>query len=131
MPKRKTTADSHNPRVFMDVSVGKVPAGTMIFELFKEAAPTTVENFRARLCTGEKGVGNVTDMPLHYKGSFFYQIWSGHSYVKGEIFSVNLAFVERAFMAKTFPMKEPHLNIINGDFCPWPLPIVMVLVLTF
>jgi peptidylprolyl isomerase len=61
-----------NPKVFFDISIGGEAAGRIVFELFKDAAPETAENFRA-LCTGEKGTG-VSGKPLHYKGSGFHRI---------------------------------------------------------
>lgn len=45
-------------------------------ELFADEVPKTAENFRA-LCTGEKGVGRVSSMPLHYRGSIFHRIIKG------------------------------------------------------
>lgn len=53
-------------RCFFDVSLGGLPAGRIVFELFPAVAPKTCENFRA-LCTGEKGIGQKTGKPLHYK----------------------------------------------------------------
>jgi len=53
---------------FEDFSGGRV-----VFGLFGEIAPRTVENFRA-LCTGEKGNSPITGKPLHYKGSTFHRI---------------------------------------------------------
>ncbi|VAI42566.1 unnamed protein product [Triticum turgidum subsp. durum] len=61
-----------NPRVFFDMTVGGAPAGRIVMELYKDAVPRTVENFRA-LCTGEKGVGK-SGKPLHYKGSAFHRV---------------------------------------------------------
>ncbi|MEZ4962861.1 MAG: peptidylprolyl isomerase [Saprospiraceae bacterium] len=61
-----------NPKVYFDISIGGEPAGRITFELFKDAAPLTAENFRA-LCTGEKGTG-LSGKPLHYKGSSFHRI---------------------------------------------------------
>jgi cyclophilin family peptidyl-prolyl cis-trans isomerase len=45
-------------------------------ELFADEVPKTAENFRA-LCTGEKGLGKVSNMPLHYRGSIFHRIIKG------------------------------------------------------
>ncbi len=45
----------------------KKVAYELVFELFKQYVPKTVENFRA-LCTGEKGG------VLHYKDNIFHRI---------------------------------------------------------
>lgn len=60
-----------NPRVFMDISIGGYLEGRLVIELFADVVPKTAENFRA-LCTGEKGIGPVTGLPLHYKVFFFF-----------------------------------------------------------
>ena len=65
-------AESKNPRVYFDVTIGGEPAGRIVFELFADVVPKTAENFRA-LCTGEKGVGNA-GLPLHYKGCNFHRV---------------------------------------------------------
>ncbi|XP_028112628.1 peptidyl-prolyl cis-trans isomerase CYP19-3-like isoform X2 [Camellia sinensis] len=61
-----------NPKVFLDILIGKMKAGRVVMELFADITPKTVENFRA-LCTGEKGIG-ISGKPLHYKGSAFHRI---------------------------------------------------------
>lgn len=61
------------PRCFFDISIGGLNVGRIVFELFKDVAPKTVENFRA-LCTGEKGIGLVTGKPLHYKNVIFHRV---------------------------------------------------------
>lgn len=55
-------------RVFMDISIGGLPSGRLVFELFNDVAPKTAENFRA-LCTGDMGSGKATGKPLTYKVS--------------------------------------------------------------
>lgn len=66
-----------NPKVFFDIKVGEVPqAHRVTFELFKDIAPKTVENFRA-LCTGEHGFG--------YKGSRFFRIIPGFMCQGGDV----------------------------------------------
>nr|GEV82462.1 peptidyl-prolyl cis-trans isomerase CYP40-like [Tanacetum cinerariifolium] len=55
-----------NPRVYLDISIGGDLEGRLVVELFVDKVPKTAENFRA-LCTGEKGVGPHTGVPLHLK----------------------------------------------------------------
>ena len=55
-----------NPRVYLDISIGGELEGRLVIELFKDKVPKTAENFRA-LCTGEKGIGPHTGVPLHLK----------------------------------------------------------------
>lgn len=62
-----------NPRVFFDVDIGGERVGRIVFEIFADVVPKTAENFRV-LCTGEKGIGNSTGKPLHYKGCPFHRI---------------------------------------------------------
>merc|ERR1712166_1185571 len=61
-----------NPKVFFDMTIGGAPAGRVVFELYQDTVPKTVENFRA-LCTGEKGTGG-SGKPLHFKGSAFHRV---------------------------------------------------------
>ncbi len=41
-----SSAKEANPVVFMDVSIGGMPAGRIKMELFKDLVPQTAENFR-------------------------------------------------------------------------------------
>jgi peptidylprolyl isomerase len=59
-------------RVYFDVTIGDKPAGRVVFGLFGDDVPKTVENFRA-LCTGEMGKTR-SGKPLHFKGSSFHRI---------------------------------------------------------
>uniref|UniRef100_A0A6B2EBZ3 peptidylprolyl isomerase n=1 Tax=Phlebotomus kandelakii TaxID=1109342 RepID=A0A6B2EBZ3_9DIPT len=60
-------------RCFFDISIGGLPAGRIVFELYADVTPKTAENFRA-LCTGEKGLGKTTGKPLHYAGVIFHRV---------------------------------------------------------
>lgn len=60
------------PRVFFDISIGGVPQGRVVFELYSDLVPKTAENFRA-LCTGEKGEGKL-GKPLWFKNCTFHRV---------------------------------------------------------
>ncbi|XP_047328852.1 peptidyl-prolyl cis-trans isomerase CYP40 [Impatiens glandulifera] len=61
------------PRCFLDISIGGELEGRLVVELYNDVVPRTAENFRA-LCTGEKGIGPNTGVPLHYKGIRFHRV---------------------------------------------------------
>lgn len=62
------------PRCFLDISIGEELEGRIVVELYNDVVPKTVENFRA-LCTGERGIGPNTSVPLHFKVSFVLCLW--------------------------------------------------------
>ncbi|VVA98529.1 unnamed protein product [Arabis nemorensis] len=47
--------------------------GRIVIELFADTVPRTAENFRC-LCTGERGIGTRSGIPLHFKGTTFDDI---------------------------------------------------------
>ncbi|KAL8143561.1 hypothetical protein V2J09_016593 [Rumex salicifolius] len=64
------------PRCFLDITIGGELVGRIVVELFNDVVPRTAENFRA-LCTGEKGIGPNSGLPLHYKGCKFHRVIRG------------------------------------------------------
>ncbi|CAM8879281.1 unnamed protein product [Rhodiola kirilowii] len=77
-----------NPRCYMDISIGGELEGRIVVELYSDVVPKTAENFRA-LCTGEKGIGPHTGVPLHYKGSCFHHVIKGFMLQGGDISARN------------------------------------------
>jgi cyclophilin family peptidyl-prolyl cis-trans isomerase len=77
-PQMKVRGVETTSRVFFDVAIGGEEAGRIVFNLFggMGGVPKTAENFRC-LCTGEKGIGERTGLPLHYKGAPFHRIIPG------------------------------------------------------
>ena len=86
--------------------------GRIVFGLFGDHAPKTVENFRA-LATGEKG--EKYGVKMHYKGTEFYKSFRGYKVVGGDIignhqggFSI---FEERFFPDETFDLNGDRVSV--------------------
>ncbi|KAI3785032.1 hypothetical protein L1987_44141 [Smallanthus sonchifolius] len=77
-----------NPRCYLDISIGGELEGRLVVELYKDVVPKTAENFRA-LCTGEKGIGPNTGVPLHLKGSCFHRVIKGFMIQGGDMSARN------------------------------------------
>lgn len=69
--------------VFFDVTFSGRYAGRIIFLLYDEKAPKSVENFRA-LATGERGV-NDKGINLHYKNTTFHRVVHGLLVFGGDV----------------------------------------------
>ncbi|KAI7906065.1 cyclophilin-like domain-containing protein [Cokeromyces recurvatus] len=91
-----------NPRVFFDIDIDGNRIGRIVMELFADEVPKTAENFRA-LCTGEKGLGKVSNMPLHYRGSIFHRIIKGFMCQGGDFTRRDGKGGESIYGTTTFP----------------------------
>uniref|UniRef100_A0A183C7P7 Peptidyl-prolyl cis-trans isomerase n=1 Tax=Globodera pallida TaxID=36090 RepID=A0A183C7P7_GLOPA len=67
------TSKVERRRCFFDIQIDGEPVGRIVMELFDELVPRTTENF-VMLCTGQAGIGKVTNKPLHFKGSVFHRV---------------------------------------------------------
>ncbi|KAL2512184.1 Peptidyl-prolyl cis-trans isomerase CYP40 [Abeliophyllum distichum] len=72
------------PKCFLDITIGGELEGRIVVELYNDIVPKTAENFRA-LCTGEKGIGPNTGVPLHYKGCRFHRVIKSFMVQGGDI----------------------------------------------
>jgi len=112
----KSKHSGPNPRVFFDIEIrGKLNAkvqssGRLEFELFADAVPKTVENFRA-LCTGEKG------RDLHYANCQFHSIVPGVCAKGGDITngdgSGGKSIYEATFPDESFKLRHDARGILS------------------
>ena len=107
------------PRVYLDIKWGNRRMGRVVISLRKDACPKTVENFRA-LCTGEKGRGKTTGVPLHYKGCPIHRVVPGFMIqVRGECNVYAVAFAPPRVLASTSTLTYLHFL---GEQNPLPHP---------
>eukprot|EP00232_Nephroselmis_pyriformis_P019759 CAMPEP_0182887766 /NCGR_PEP_ID=MMETSP0034_2-20130328/21025_1 /TAXON_ID=156128 /ORGANISM="Nephroselmis pyriformis, Strain CCMP717" /LENGTH=258 /DNA_ID=CAMNT_0025021149 /DNA_START=29 /DNA_END=802 /DNA_ORIENTATION=- len=84
----KDSSKKPEPRVFFDIEAGGKRMGRIVMELYASLVPKTVENFRS-LCLGNKGTGQTTGKPLHYKGCPFHRVISGFMLQGGDFSQQN------------------------------------------
>lgn len=77
---RAATSDDITKKVYFDVTIGGEPAGRVVFGLYGNVVPRTVENFK-ELCLKPAGQG--------YKGSPFHRIIPGFMCQGGDFTNMN------------------------------------------
>ena len=95
-------------KVYFDIEIDSVPSGRLVFGLFGDQSPITVENFRG-LCTGEYGL-NADGIPLHYKDSPIHRVFPGFAIQGGDVITKTGAGGEsiygRRFRDEPFVLKH-------------------------
>ena len=69
----KPDAPKITHKVFMDIEIEGGSSGKIIFGLFGEIAPRTVENFKS-LCACDAGVGKLSGKNMCFKNTIFHRI---------------------------------------------------------
>lgn len=106
-------------RTYFDVTLGGLPAGRIVFELYADIAPKTAENFRA-LCTGEiETPGKVTGKHLHYKGTIFHRVVKDFMVQSGD-FSAGNGTGGESIYGGTFEGKPRFIDCISYHFALMP-----------
>ena len=72
------------PRVYLDLAIAENDIGRVEIELNGHVMPKTSYNFLC-LCTGRRGLGEVTGLPLCYRGSCFHRVVRGMCVQGGDI----------------------------------------------
>ncbi|XP_074295394.1 peptidyl-prolyl cis-trans isomerase CYP40-like [Silene latifolia] len=105
-----------NKKCYMDISIGGELEGRIVVELYNNVVPKTAENFRA-LCTGEKGISDISGIPLHYKGLRFHRIVKGALVQGGDISSGGKSAGESIYGAKfddeNFELKHERKGMLS------------------
>jgi len=76
------------PRAFIDVAIGDQPPRRLVFALYTDTVPKTVENFK-QLCTGEHQGMTARGKRLHYKGSVLHRMIPGLMVQGGDFENAN------------------------------------------
>jgi cyclophilin family peptidyl-prolyl cis-trans isomerase len=103
------------PIVFMDIQINGRDAGRMVFMLFSDIVPLTVENFRC-LCTGEQGTSQF-GTNLHFKGTPFHRVIPGFMAQGGDIINRDGTDSEsiygKRFKDENFTLKHKKAGMLS------------------
>ena len=96
-----------NPRVYLTVAQGEKKVGDLVFELYSERQPATVESFKA-LCEGAEGNS--------YAGTEFHHGQAGFGISGGRIGEENVGAFGTRLMDEDLTMrhnKRGQLTLVN------------------
>merc|ERR1719317_1071912 len=87
MKKEESKVVESENRCWMDISIGGIPKGRLVFEMFCDTTPKTCKNFMT-LCEGTEK-DEKTGVQLTYKGSAFHRViknfmLQGGDFTKGD-----------------------------------------------
>lgn len=101
-------------KAFIDLSIGDVPAGRLVIELFEDIVPQTVENFRT-LITGSVPYDTESGMPkLDYLDSSVYRIDKANRYfAMGELQNCSLSSTGQHLPEENFAIRHLHKGTLS------------------
>eukprot|EP00826_Nyctotherus_ovalis_P057762 TRINITY_DN7905_c0_g1_i3.p1 TRINITY_DN7905_c0_g1~~TRINITY_DN7905_c0_g1_i3.p1 ORF type:complete len:172 (+),score=27.24 TRINITY_DN7905_c0_g1_i3:128-643(+) len=103
-----------NPVVFLDICIENVCQGRLVFHLFANVVPKTVDNFK-QLCTGSfTQPGGKT---LSYRGSFIHRIIPDFLFQGGDIVSYDgrgsASIYGERFPDENFSLKHQNDGVLS------------------
>lgn len=119
---------NRNPRVYLDVQIGRRTGGRIVFELFVDVTPQTAENFRS-LCTGEHGRSPFCRKDLTYALSKIHRLEDGCNFHAGDFVNNTglkglgeSIYGPQGFRAESFMRKHAQAGILSmvpdgGNMC--------------
>eukprot|EP00913_Durusdinium_trenchii_P019724 g18542.t1 len=99
-------------KCFFDVEIDEKKMGRIVFGLYGDIMPRTVENFKC-LCTGEKGTSESTGEPLHYKGTRFHRVIPGFCIQGGQTFENEEGSGGESIYGPTFEDENLRMKFTN------------------
>eukprot|EP01063_Lacrimia_lanifica_P041869 TRINITY_DN9860_c0_g1_i1.p1 TRINITY_DN9860_c0_g1~~TRINITY_DN9860_c0_g1_i1.p1 ORF type:complete len:209 (+),score=62.32 TRINITY_DN9860_c0_g1_i1:82-708(+) len=106
---------SLRPKCYLDIGIGHIKAGRLVFEIRKDIAPLAGENFRA-LCTGELG-RDVDGNLMHFRGCCFHRLIKQFVIQGGDFTHGNgaggVSIYGKHFKDENFTMKHDARGVIS------------------
>ena len=101
-------SDPSNPKVFLKIAKGDSEIGQLVFELYKNKCPKTVDNF-LKICSGD----NINK--ICYKSSSFNKIISGFMAQGGRLKNNSPSELETCFPDENLNLKHHKRGLLTMD----------------